>query len=72
MTVTFSYELDGRKIKPEDLAGKTGHLKIHGAYENHAVTTKKISGKSVKLYSPFMMLTGMILSTDHFSNVMAR
>ena len=30
---------------------------------------KKISGKSVKLYSPFMMLTGMILSTDHFSNV---
>lgn len=41
MTVTFSYELDGRKIKPEDLAGKTGHLKIHVAYENHAVTTKK-------------------------------
>ena len=69
VTVTFSYELDGRKIKPEDLAGKTGHLKIHVAYENHAVTTKKISGKSVKLYSPFMMLTGMILSTDHFSNV---
>ena len=50
MTVTFSYELDGRKIKTEDLAGKTGHLKIHVAYENHAVTTKKkYSGKSVKV-----------------------
>lgn len=69
VTVTFTYELDGKEIKPEDLAGKTGHLKIHVTYENRAVTTKKINGKTEKLYSPFMMITGMILSTDNFSNV---
>ena len=65
VTVKFTYELDGKEIKPNDLAGKSGHLKIHVTYQNN----KKVNGKSAELYSPFMMITGMILSTDHFSNV---
>ena len=69
VTVKFTYELDGKEIKPSDLAGKSGHLKIHVTYQNNTKTTKKVNGKSAELYSPFMMITGMILSTDHFSNV---
>ena len=70
VTVHFTYELDGKEVKPEDLAGKSGHLKIHITYQNNEKTTRKINGKSAELYAPFMMITGMILSTDHFSNVM--
>lgn len=69
VTVKFTYELDGREISPDDLAGRSGHLKIHVTYQNNMKTTRKVNGKSAELYSPFMMITGMILSTDHFSNV---
>ena len=69
VTVNFTYYLDGKKMNPEDLAGKSGHLQIRIKYENHAKQTVKVDGKEETLYSPFVMLTGLILPEETFSNV---
>ena len=34
MTTEISYELDGKQLQPEELAGKSGHLSIAFTYEN--------------------------------------
>ena len=36
---------------------------------NNSKKTVKVDKKNVEVYSPFVMVTGMILSSDHFSNV---
>ena len=56
-------------MSPEALAGKTGHLKMEVTYTNTSKTTKTVNGKTSDIYSPFVMVTGMILSTDNFSNI---
>ena len=60
--IEVSYELDGRKISADDLEGKSGHLKIQYKYSN-------ITGTSNDKYTPFLMVTGLLLDTDKFTNV---
>ena len=67
--VKFTYYLDGKEITPSELAGKSGKLKIRIDYTNHAKQTTKINGKKEDIYSPFVMVTGMILPEEKFSNV---
>ena len=69
VSVGIKYYLDGTEVSPDDLAGKTGHLKMEVTYTNTSKTTKKVNGEKTDIYSPFVMVTGMILSTDNFSNV---
>ena len=38
-------------------------------YANKAKKVKKIDGENTDVYSPFVMVTGMFLPTDRFSNV---
>lgn len=65
----FTYYLDGKEIKPDDLAGKSGKLKIKVDYTNNTKTTVDINGKKETMYTPFVLMTGMILPQDTFSNV---
>lgn len=67
--VKFTYYLDGKETTPSELAGKSGKLKIRIDYKNHAKQTTKINGKKEDIYSPFVMVTGMILPEEKFSNV---
>ena len=69
VSVGIKYYMDGTEVSPEALAGKTGHLKMEVTYTNTSKTTKTVNGKKTDIYSPFVMVTGMILSTDNFSNV---
>ena len=59
--IKVSYYLDDKEISPEDLAGKSGKVKIVYDYTNNS---KEVAGNFV----PFIILTGMILD-DNFSNV---
>ena len=59
--IKVSYYLDDKEISPEDLAGKSGKVKIVYDYTNNS---KEVAGNFV----PFITLTGMILD-DNFSNV---
>lgn len=67
--VSISYELDGKSISPENLAGKSGKVKIRFDYTNNAFEIKEINGRKEKIYVPFAMLTGMILDDDIFRNI---
>ena len=67
--VQLTYYLDGQEIAPEDLKGKSGHLEIHVKYTNKTQTTAKINGKDEEISNPFVLVTGMILPGEHFSNV---
>lgn len=69
VSVRLTYELDGKEISAEELAGKSGKIKITISYENHSKVTKRIGGEKKELYTPFLMATGVILPTDKFTNV---
>ena len=69
VTVNISYTLNGEAIDPDDLAGKSGHVTIRFDYENHEYEMREIDGKEEKIYVPFVMLTGLILDDDCFTNV---
>ena len=60
VTVNVSYYLDGKKISPKDLAGKSGNVKIRFDYTNHE--------KDGDYYAPFAAVSGMLLK-DNFTNV---
>lgn len=61
VTMKVSYTLNGEPIEAKKLAGKDGDVNIRIEYKNHI--------KSGNVYVPFMVMTGMILDGDKFSNV---
>ena len=67
--VKITYKLDGEEIEPSELAGKSGKVTIRFDYTNNTKQTMSINGKNNEVISPFVMLSGMILPVDKFSNV---
>ena len=67
--LTVTYSLDGKVISPEALSGKSGKVTIRFDYTNNAYETVKIGGKEERIYVPFLMMSGMILDGEKFSNV---
>lgn len=64
-----SYELDGKPVSSESLAGKSGKVTIRFDYTNNQYKNVSIDGKNTKIYVPFVMLTGLLLDNDIFTNV---
>ena len=69
--VKVSYYLDGKKVTPEEIKGKTGKVTIRFDYENKTSEEVIIDGKKETMCIPFMMLTGVILDDDKYTNVSA-
>lgn len=67
--LSVSYKLDGQSISPDELAGKSGRVTIRFDYENNQYETVKINGRDKKIHVPFLMLTGLVLDNDNFSNI---
>ncbi len=65
----ITYTLDGKEISPEELAGKSGKVTIRFDYENKEKQTVEVNGKQVEVYTPFAMVSGMMLDADKFANV---
>ena len=65
--VKMTYYLDGQEIQPEELAGKSGKVKIRIDYLNHS--SQKVGEEGKEVVTPFLMMTGMILPNENFSNV---
>jgi len=65
----IQYQLDGKTIKPEDIAGKTGHVKITINYKNKDEHMVTINGKEEKMYTPFVVVSGLILKNDANKNI---
>ena len=72
--VKISYTLDGRPIRPENLAGKSGHLVIRFDYENRTQETRDVSiyggeAKSIQTKVPFLAFSFAVLPKEVFSHV---
>lgn len=64
-----SYKLDGKAVSAEEIAGKSGKATIRFDYVNKQYSDVTIDGKTEKIYVPFVMLTGLMLDNDVFTNV---
>lgn len=69
VSVKFTYYLDGKEIKPEDLAGKSGKVKIRFDYTNNESRTVNIDGKDLEVKVPFLAVSMLMLPGDKFKNV---
>ncbi len=67
--MNITYTLDGKEISPEELAGKSGKVTIRFEYENNAKQTVDVDGKAYDVYTPFAMVSGMMLDAEKFTNV---
>lgn len=59
--VKVTYYLDGAEVTPEQIAGKSGKVKIRFEYVNKA--------KQDDTYVPFIMVTGFFLDNSRFANI---
>ena len=67
--VSIEYQLDGKTVTPDELAGATGHLTITFRYQNNQKKDVTINGKQETIYQPFLMVSGMMLDNDKASNI---
>ncbi len=69
VSVKFKFELDGKEVKPEDIVGQSGKMKITISYENNSKKNVTIAGKSETVNTPFLMATGMIFDSEKFTDL---
>lgn len=69
VSVKVSYYLDDKEMTPEEIAGKSGEVRIRFDYENHTSETVETDGKEVEVQVPFAVLSAVFLPGDVFSNV---
>lgn len=69
VSVSVRYTLNGKSVSAEDLAGKSGTVTMRFDYKNNQKKTVTIDGKKETIFVPFVMVTGMVLDNDTFSNV---
>ncbi|SDN80919.1 hypothetical protein [Acetanaerobacterium elongatum] len=69
VTVSVAYSLNGQTVSPDALANKSGHVIIRFDYANHQKVEKKINGKMEAVSVPFLMVSGVVLDNNTFSNV---
>lgn len=65
----IKYELDGKEITAQELAGKSGKVKITIEYKNKDAHTVNINGRNETLYTPFVVVCGTILDNEHHRNI---
>lgn len=68
VTQKVTYYLDGKEISPEDLAGKSGKVKIRFDYTNTTSYTETVNGEKQTVSVPFAAITGLVLG-DGFENI---
>lgn len=65
----IKYEVDGKEIEAKELAGKSGKIKINIEYTNKEERIVNINGKNVKMYVPFVVVSGAIIKNENAKNI---
>ena len=63
------YELDGKELSANEIAGKSGKVKITLQYTNKEERPVDINGKKVKMYVPFVVVAGTIIENENARNI---
>ncbi|PPK47913.1 hypothetical protein [Clostridium algidicarnis] len=69
LEITMIYYLNGVSIKPEELAGKSGKVKISLEIKNKEAHKVTINGKEKTIYTPFATVALLNLPMDSFKNI---
>ncbi len=67
--VNITYELDGKEIPAEEMAGKSGHAVITIGYKNNSANNVEINGKEETIYTPFAAVSALTLNDEKFKDV---
>lgn len=67
--LNIKYELDGEEISSDEIAGKSGKVKITISFENKEEHEVQINGKTEKMYTPFVVATGTYINNDNNKNI---
>ncbi len=69
VSVSIRYYLDGQEISAEDLAGKSGQVRMDITMTNNVSAEVNLNGNTVTMNAPILAVGGMILSYENFSNI---
>lgn len=66
---TVTYKLNGEEVTADELKGKEGRVSITVNYENLDEHNVKINGKTQKMYTPFIVVAGLLINKDNNENI---
>lgn len=69
VSVEITYTLDGIKMSPEEIAGKSGHMEMSLHFRNNLRQTVSVGGKRITMYTPMMAAAAISFPNAGFSNV---
>lgn len=69
LDVKIKYTLDGTEVNPQDIAGKSGKLKINIDFKNNDSHTVTVNGTSKTIYTPMTCIAVVTLPMENFDNV---
>lgn len=69
VSISIKYQLDGKEISAAELAGKSGRVTMTFQYQNNETKNVTVNGKTMSVKVPFVIVTGMLLDGDKFSNL---
>ena len=69
VSVKIDYYLNGKKMTPDEIAGKKGDVKIVLNVESNLKKNLTVDGKKYTITCPMLFLGGTFLPEDYFSNI---
>ena len=69
LKISVSYTLNGASVTPQEIAGKSGRVKIQISVKNTDSHTVSVNGKDTVMYTPMTAVVTTSLPSDTFRNV---
>ncbi len=69
INISIHYYLDDVEMTADEIAGKSGNVKIQIDTSSALKKTVSIQGKNYDIYCPLLLVGGMILPEENFSNI---
>ena len=64
-----TYKLDGNEISAQEIIGKKGRVTVSIKYINKDEKQVNINGSTQKMYTPFLVVSGVILDNNNNKNI---
>lgn len=64
-----TYTLDGKEMSAKEIAGKKGKVTISLKYTNKAEQQVWINGQNEKMYTPFLVVSGVMIDNKNNKNI---
>lgn len=69
VSCNIKYELDGKQISKDEIAGRSGKVKMTLEYTNNKKHIVNINGKNETMYTPFLVIAGTIINNETNKNI---